>query len=146
MSIRAMEKRDIERISELERELFSSPWSQEDLLYEIENNPFAQYYILEKDKIVIGYIGLWFIDEQCQITTVGVAKNFQRHGYASQLLDFVFEKGKEYGCTNVNLEVRVSNHKAIALYEKYGFQNVTVRKDYYADHEDAYLMIREREG
>lgn len=146
MSIRAMGKLDIKRICELERELFSSPWSQEDLLYEIAENPFAQYYILEKNETIIGYVGLWLIDEQCQITTIGIDKQFQRQGYACQLLDFVFEKGKKQGCTNINLEVRVSNHKAIALYEKYGFQSVTLRKDYYADHEDAYLMIRELEG
>lgn len=44
----------------------------------------------------------------------------------------------------LSLEVRVSNSRAIALYESYGFEKKSNRKDYYADnHEDAYLMIKE---
>ena len=53
---------------------------------------------------------------------------------------------KNYIIKNVNLEVRVSNVKAIALYQKFGFKNVAVRKDTYSNGEDAYLMIKELEG
>ena len=46
----------------------------------------------------------------------------------------------------ISLEVRKSNHKAIALYQKYGFLVQAVRPDYYQDnHEDAYLMTKRRE-
>ena len=146
MSIRLMKKGDLERIAQLEKELFQSPWSIADFQYELDNNPFAKYYVLEKERTLIGYIGLWLLDNQCQITTIGVDQMFQGNGYASQLMDFVFSQCKQSHCQNINLEVRVSNDKAIALYEKYGFKNVAVRKNYYADHEDAYLMIKELEG
>lgn len=47
----------------------------------------------------------------------------------------------------MSLEVRVSNESAIKLYEKFGFKNVGIRKNYYQDNfEDAYLMVREMEG
>ena len=50
------------------------------------------------------------------------------------------------GYANINLEVRISNQKAIKLYEKCGFKIVAIRKNYYQDnHEDAYLMIKEME-
>ena len=55
-------------------------------------------------------------------------------------------KGEELHYHNVNLEVRVSNVKAIALYQKFGFKNVAVRKRYYSNGEDAYLMIKKLEG
>lgn len=56
------------------------------------------------------------------------------------------KKSEELHYQNVNLEVRVSNVKAIALYQKFGFKNVAVRKRYYSNGEDAYLMIKELEG
>lgn len=146
MSIRPMVKNDLEKIVELENILFQSPWSLDDFQYELENNPFGQYYVIVEKKTVIGYIGLWMLGDQCQITTIGIDEFYQGKGYASQLMDFVLQKCKQLKYQNINLEVRVSNDKAIALYKKYRFKNVTVRKNYYADHEDAYLMIRELEG
>ncbi len=56
------------------------------------------------------------------------------------------EVTKHLGYRNINLEVRISNQKAINLYKKYGFKIVTIRKNYYQDnHEDAYLMIKKME-
>lgn len=145
MSIRLMEQGDLERIAQLEKELFQSPWSIVDFQYEFDNNPFAKYYVLEIERTIIGYVGLWILDDQCQITTIGVDRLFQENGYGSQLMDFVFHLCQQSHCQNINLEVRISNDKAIALYKKYGFKNVAVRKNYYANHDDAYLMIKEWE-
>lgn len=146
MSIKLMQLNDITDIVQLESELFDAPWSDKDFQYELEMNPFAQYYVFFENNVIIGYIGTWLIDRQCQITTLGVGKAFQGHGYGSQLMDYVFAQCQENHCQNINLEVRVSNYKAIGLYEKYGFKKITIRKDYYADHEDAYLMMKELEG
>ena len=71
---------------------------------------------------------------------------FKDKGCASQLMEYALEKSEELHYQNVNLEVRVSNVKAIALYQKFGFKNVAVRKRYYSNGEDAYLMIKELEG
>lgn len=145
MSIRTMEIADLDRIAQLEKELFSSFWSKEDFQYELEENPYAQYYVIEEKQTILGYVGLWMLGDQCQITTIGIDESYQGKGYASQLMEFVFKKCEELNYRNINLEVRVSNDKAIALYRKYGLKKVAVRKNYYADHEDAYLMIKEWE-
>ena len=134
------------RIVELEKDLFLSPWNEEDFIHELKENPMAGYYILEKENQIIGYIGLWFLGDQCQITTIATDRHFQGQGYASQLMEYALEKSEELHYQNVNLEVRVSNVKAIALYQKFGFKNVAVRKRYYSNGEDAYLMIKELEG
>ena len=137
---------DLKRIVELEKDLFLSPWNEEDFIHELKENPMAGYYILEKENQIIGYIGLWFLGDQCQITTIATDRHFQGQGYASQLMEYALEKSEELHYQNVNLEVRVSNVKAIALYQKFGFKNVAVRKRYYSNGEDAYLMIKELEG
>ena len=100
----------------------------------------------KKENEIIGYIGLWFLGDQCQITTIATDQKYQGQGYASQLMEYTLEKSEALHYQNVNLEVRVSNVKAIALYEKFGFKNVAIRKRYYSNGEDAYLMIKELEG
>ena len=146
MSIREMKADDLKRIVELEKDLFLSPWNEEDFIHELKENPMAGYYILEKENQIIGYIGLWFLGDPCQITTIATDRHFQGQGCASQLMEYALEKSEELHYQNVNLEVRVSNVKAIALYQKFGFKNVAVRKRYYSNGEDAYLMIKELEG
>ena len=154
MSIREMKVDDLKRIVELEKDLFLSPWNEEDFIHELKENPMAGYYIekgdncafVKKENQIIGYIGLWFLGDQCQITTIATDRHFQGQGCASQLMEYALEKSEELHYQNVNLEVRVSNVKAIALYQKFGFKNVAVRKRYYSNGEDAYLMIKELEG
>ena len=142
MLLRAMAVNDLDQIIVLEHQLFSSPWSKEDYLYELSSNPYAKYYVLEDDKI-IGYVGMWITYETPQITTIGIAKERQGQGLSKLLMNKV--DGETRDCEAITLEVRVSNTRAIRLYESYGFRKEAIRKDYYLDnHEDAYLMMKER--
>lgn len=142
MLLRAMRLSDLDNIMPLEHQLFSSPWSKDDYIYELSSNPYAKYYVLEDDKIV-GYVGIWITYETAQITTIGIAKERQGEGLSKLLMNNVIEETKD--CEAITLEVRVSNVKAIKLYESYGFKKEAIRKDYYLDnHEDAYLMMKER--
>lgn len=142
MLLRAMRLSNLDNIMPLEHQLFSSPWSKDDYIYELSSNPYAKYYVLEDDKIV-GYVGIWITYETAQITTIGIAKERQGEGLSKLLMNKVIEETKD--CEAITLEVRVSNVKAIKLYESYGFKKEAIRKDYYLDnHEDAYLMMKER--
>ncbi|WP_294580706.1 ribosomal protein S18-alanine N-acetyltransferase [uncultured Thomasclavelia sp.] len=147
MIIRRMELQDIDEVVALEQELFTSPWSKDDFIYEIEKNAFSTILILQEDDQIAGYLGMWNLGDQSQITTLGVKKQYQGRGFAKALMNKCIEITKYLGYDNISLEVRVSNQKAIKLYQQFGFQTVAIRKDYYQDnHEDAYLMIKEMEG
>ena len=142
-----MELQDIDEVVALEQELFTSPWSKDDFIYEIEKNAFSTILILQEDDQIAGYLGMWNLGDQSQITTLGVKKQYQGRGFAKALMNKCIEITKYLGYDNISLEVRVSNQKAIKLYQQFGFQTVAIRKDYYQDnHEDAYLMIKEMEG
>lgn len=146
MLIRRMDLLDIDKIVALEQELFSSPWDKEAFYYELEKNAFSTILVLEDELEIIGYIGMWLLGDQTQITTLGIKKAYQGNGYAKKLMDKCEEITKMMEYANINLEVRISNQKAIKLYEKCGFKIVAIRKNYYQDnHEDAYLMIKEME-
>lgn len=146
MLIREMLLTDINDIEELEKELFTSPWSKDDFLYEIEKNDFSRNLVLEDKGKCIGYIGFWLLGDQCQITAVGVKKKAQGHGYSKLLMKACFQETRQRNYPAITLEVRVSNQVAISLYQSCGFEIVATRKNYYQDtHEDAYLMLKEME-
>ena len=141
MLLREMQEEDLDEIERLEGLLFSPAWSKEDFLHELKTNDYAHYYVLVDDKIV-GYAGFWYAYESCELTTIGIDPNYQGKGFSKVLMDYGLKEGHNKGCINYSLEVRVSNERAICLYKKYGYEICAIRKDYYADHKDAYLMVR----
>lgn len=130
MNIRAMQEQDLEQVCDIECDNFSMPWSRQSFLSSIYNTNHI-YLVAEQQQQILGYCGVWGIVGEGQITNVSVKKTFQRQGVASVLLATCFEKGKDMGLASYTLEVRESNLSAIALYEKFGFERVGVRKNFY---------------
>jgi ribosomal-protein-alanine N-acetyltransferase len=88
-------------------------------------------------------VGFWFIVDEAHISTIAVHPDFRQHGIGEILLQWALREALHLDAQLVTLEVRVSNHKAINLYEKYGFEVVGRRAHYYRDNnEDALLMTR----
>lgn len=141
--LRKMQVEDLPIILELEKELFTSAWKEEDFLFELTQNPFATYMIVEDENTITGYIGYWIKPPYVEITNVAVGKSFQRKGYAKQLVQYCLEDGTTNEASFFTLEVRFSNIPAISLYKSFGFEEMAVRKNYYTDPiEDAYLMMK----
>lgn len=141
--IRKMTKEDLPVIDKLEKELFSSPWPMSMYVSEMTSNPFAHVCVLEEEGEIIGYFDWWNLYDNAQIATIGVRKEYQGKGYGQKMMDYIIQEATSQGCENLSLEVRVSNEKAISLYEKNGFLKVNIRKNYYEDnHEDAFLMVK----
>lgn len=111
-------------------------------LDEIGKNPFNIYaksiaYIDQND--IKGLIVYEDIIDRIEIDYVIVVEKYRKQGIASKMLSYLINK---YKC-DITLEVNSANSIAINLYKKYGFQPVTVRKNYYGSS-DAILMIRKR--
>lgn len=145
--IRSMVIEDLESVCTIENEAFSHPWTIDDFLSELNSNPYANYFIMEEDEQIIAYVGLWIIFEKAQITTIAVKSNYRGLKYSKVLMIFVDNLCIKNNVDQISLEVRVSNIKAINLYEGFGFKKSGIRKDYYQDnHEDAYLMVKDYKG
>ena len=138
-----MDRSHISQIAALERECFSTPWT-EAMLEEALFNPQASFIVAEDGEgNILGYAGLHAVLDEGYIDNVAVAPDARRHGVASALLD-VFCRFGEVNLAFLTLEVRKSNTAAIALYEKHGFQQVGLRPGYYQHpREDAVIMTRE---
>ena len=90
---------------------------------------------------VVGFVGLWFVMDETHIVIIGNRPGDRRKGIGELLLIAAIEASMERKARVVTLEVRSSNKVARALYHKYGFREVGVRKRYYADNnEDAVIM------
>lgn len=141
--IRAAEDQDLDRIAELEKVLFAdSPWPWKEFEHELHENPFAILLVDEEEGRVVGYLDYWILYEQAQVATIGVDPEYQNRGIGSALLSYAEKDAADQGCETFSLEVRVSNAPARHLYEKHGFIQVNIRKGYYENGEDAYLMVK----
>ena len=140
LEITKMTSAHIEEISRLEKECFSSPWSEEGLKSELDNS-FARFFVALSDGKIAGYIGSHNVLGEVYITNVAVFPEFRRSGVGKTLVDFLVNEMKAEEAEFVTLEVRESNFNAIALYEKSGFEKVGKRKDFYEKpREDGVLM------
>lgn len=144
--VRAMEERDLDRIMEIEKDCFTTPWSRESFLLEITENMLAKYIVAEIDGIVAGYGGIWMIIGEGHITNIAVESKYRRMGVGKKILEGLIKLSKRMFVTSMTLEVRESNYVAQSLYEQYGFKKHGRRPKYYADDgEDAIVMWKNLE-
>ncbi len=140
--IRKMTAEDVPTVAEIEKECFSSPWTQNGLLNETLN-PSAEFFVLERDKAVAAYMGMHIVLDECYIANVAVKSEYRKQGFGKSLVENALSVAKKKGCSFITLEVRVSNRPAISLYEKCGFEGIGERKDFYsAPTENALIMTK----
>ena len=141
--IRKMALEDLETIMILESQLFSCPWTIENYRFELTENPYGHYVVLD-EKGIKGYLGLWINEDALQITTLGVDTAYQNRGYGKALVQYAVDHAESISAAVITLEVRISNQKAIQLYESFGFKRAALRKQYYSHpDEDAILMMKQ---
>lgn len=107
-----------------------------------ETGPLAP--VEERAELIIGFIGVWMMPDEAHIVTIATRESHRRQGIAEKLLISAVEMSQARRQGLLTLEVRVSNDVALALYEKYGFEEVGRRHRYYSDnHEDAFILTIE---
>ncbi len=138
-----MTQNDLEGIYEVEKTAFSIPWSISSFEEEL-NNVLANYLVAKLDKKIVGYLGFWFVIDECHITNIAVHEDFRRQHIATKLIKKMFKLCKEHHASYIVLEVRASNFAAQEFYSKFGFKKEFIRKDYYKNpdgtREDAIIM------
>ena len=135
-----MSVEDVPQVFDIERESFNdSSWTIDAFYHEIEQNQFANYFVIEYDDKIIGYLGLWIVIDQAQITTVAIKEQFRGYGLGQLLLKYV-KNYASHTCEVMRLEVRLDNEVAQHVYKNLGFQYGGKRKNYYGEGEDALVM------
>ncbi len=142
LNILKMAECHIKELALIERECFSTPWTEKGLYDEL-SNPNARFYVAIVGGAVAGYIGAHNIIGEVYITNVAVNSTFRRKGVAENLVKYLISVSEAENADFVTLEVRESNLPARSLYEKMGFDVVGNRKDFYEQpRENAILMTK----
>ena len=124
--------------AEIERLCFSDPWSEKMLAEHLANPCSLTLAAVGDTGRLLGYVGLLAVVDEGYITNVAV-----RPGVAAALLDALEAQGKERELAFLTLEVRQSNAPARALYEKLGYLQAGLRRNYYENpREDAIIMTK----
>ena len=130
---------DIPRINELGG-LLDDNFNKVYPLAEMLQDEVSKIYVYEKNEEIVGFIIATDLVETCDILSLVVDPLFRKQFVASNLLDYLISELNE-NLKMITLEVATKNYAAISLYEKFGFEVVHTRKNYYKD-DDAYLMAR----
>ena len=136
-----MSIKDLNKIYDLELESYDFPWTKEILrdciLYKYDS--FAVFF----NDNLIGYVIAKITYPETHILNLTVKKNFRKKGIGKSLIELIISEARLRSSENILLEVRVGNFEAQSLYEKYNFQIIGTRKNYYESEngrEDAYVL------
>ncbi len=140
IKIEQISKNDASSVAKIEKECFSTPFSEDDILDYIDN-PIWHFFVAKIDESIVGYISFTKIIDECQIVNVATSPSARKMGVGKALIERLLSYAKENGCTKLFLEVRESNLPAISLYKKFGFLPVGISKNHYTQpKENAVLM------
>ena len=140
VSFRPMTAADIEAVLKIEYAAFSHPWTRG-----IFHDALSAYecWVMFEGEQQVGHDVINLILEEAHLLNITVKPQSQGRGLGLCLLEHLMERARERGGRECFLEVRASNTTAYRLYERYGFNEVGRRRDYYpaADgREDALVM------
>lgn len=143
MMIVHMNESHVAQVAALEKICFSDPWSENSVASELKN-PLSCWLVAEEDGKVTGYVGSQTVMDESDMMNVAVHPDYRRKGIAEKLVMELVEALKKRDSRCLTLEVRASNEPARALYEKLGFVQVGLRKNYYRNpREDALILRKE---
>ncbi len=148
-TLRPMKWWDIEVVAAIDAEVFGpTAWSVAAFWSELAGVPATRHYIVAvAGETVIGYAGVAFGPDDSDVQTIAVAPSAQRTGLGRRMMTEIIDAAFERGAGQLFLEVRHDNEGAIFLYRSLGFEQISVRKSYYAPGLDAVIMrLRLGEG
>lgn len=142
MTVSKLTSKEIAAVAALDKELFSKEsWSEADFEASL-TVPGRFFWVATEGESLLGFCGLSQSFEQGDILNIAVCPDARGKGIGSKLLQQAIKTFKEQGGKELFLEVRASNTAAKALYEKFGFRQIGIRKGYYQQPTEDGLVYR----
>ncbi len=145
--LREMRWWDIDRVLELEKDLFpEDAWSRgmfwSELAHARGDGATRRYLVAEDGGRLVGYAGLASSGDLGDVQTIAVARDQQGTGLGARLLTELLRAATAFECAEVMLECRVDNTRAQKLYERFGFAPIGFRRGYYQPGNVDALVMR----
>ena len=143
MSLQLANYKDLKQIVKIEKDTNEHPWSLKNFKSSLDAGNSS--LVLKKENIILGYAFFSIAATDSHLLNIAVSRNYQGKGYGRKILEKVILQSSVLGATVIFLEVRISNHRAINFYEKFGFKRDAIRYEYYegTPKEDALLMSKQ---
>ena len=141
MEIFTMTLEDLEKMKDTLYSDFDNFWSYNVLKQELQNQN-TTYIIAKENDEVVGFAGISTCLDEATLNNIVVKKSHRNRGIGGELLEALIELCSDLSIRTFTLEVDVSNEPAIHLYEKFGFKNLGIRKKYYNNSRDAFIMTK----
>ena len=140
IKIEEMTINDLNNIKDNLENDFDDFWNYNILKEEIENDN-SKYIIAKVDNQIVGFAGIKIIIDEADIMNIVTKKTFRNQGIGTLLLENLISIVSKLHLTSISLEVNEENLPAIHLYEKFGFENLGIRKNYY-QNKNAIIMTK----
>jgi [ribosomal protein S18]-alanine N-acetyltransferase len=141
VTVRDMKVDDVDAVDALERRLFPvDAWPTQMFLDELSQTETRRYLVAEAAGSIVAYAGLMCVEPIADVQTIAVVPEFEGKGIGSALLTELIDEARRRRAADVLLEVRKDNPRAQALYLRFGFEQIHVRRRYYRDGTDAIIM------
>ena len=138
----AMREQDLDEVMAIESAIYSHPWTRGNFADSLRASYLCRTWRLGGE--LVGYFVLTAAAGEAHLLNLSIAGAYQRSGHGSALLREAASLASRREATHLFLEVRPSNHAAQALYRRFGFRKVAVRRNYYPAHpgrEDALVLV-----
>ena len=142
LKLSKMSIEDLKSIKNVLASEFDNFWSYDVLEEELECD--NSYVIVAKvdENTIVGFAGLKVILDEADIMNIVVKKDFRHNGIGFILLENLINHSKELNLKTITLEVNENNLSAIRLYDKFSFDKLGIRKNYYDGKSDAIIMSK----
>ena len=120
---------DLDAVMAIEQTVYSHPWSRGNFRDSL--NPLFDAQCLWLNGELLGYFLTMRGFEEMHLLNITVAPAHQGQGWGHMMLDALSLLSRHAGAQWLWLEVRQSNRRALQVYERYGFKQISIRKDYY---------------
>ena len=129
VTLRSMTPEDLDEVLAIEQTAYSHPWSRGNFRDSL--NPLFDAHCLWLEGDLLGYFLAMHGVEEMHLLNITVAPAHQGQGWGHMMLDALVLLSRNQGAQWLWLEVRQSNVRALQVYARYGFKQVSIRKDYY---------------
>ena len=136
-----MREEELDAIIEIENAVYEHPWTRGNFADSLRAGYQCWTYRIASR--LLGYFVLIVAAGEAHLLNLSIAADSQRRGYGGALLTESIRVSRELGARNVYLEVRPSNRAAQALYARFGFRHIALRRGYYpagTQREDALVF------
>lgn len=145
--VRPVRQYDMDRILEIEAASFGSDAYDRNLFAEYTRKCGALFLVAERGNRVIAYsitaVSPSRNGNRAELISVAVDPAYLGTGVASALMDSTLRRLRRRGITRLVLMVKVTNQRALAFYQKYGFRKLRRVAGYYEDGADGFSLAKD---